>query len=123
MRLLIALLAVMAANAGVVSSLPSAPPPTFPWSDVFPSATIGGITVQHYLDVNGNVLGSGSGIGTYAIPIFDIDPDPAEAPLERIGDMYFEYVLWTGSTQGANGPTNRVGAAMMGGFYLMDHED
>jgi len=72
----------------------------------------------------GTVKGLVGNIVRYNVPVFDIDPDPAEPSPEKIGNLDFQFMLWFGSLNaGANGPTDVYGASIFGGFNLTDLND
>jgi hypothetical protein len=89
----------------------------YSWGDYVAGANISGITVQGYNKTDGT---AGGPIYVTNTHIFDNDPDPAEPPVEDVGIATFQYVLWRGSTAGAAGATDRLGAAFLGGFDLTD---
>jgi hypothetical protein len=115
---------------GTQLSLEGPPPPAFSWGDFGAGLNISNITVQQYRNTDGSAGGPIIVLNTH---ILDVDPDPHETdPLvpcfggkqcEDIGISTFQYALWLGSTGGAGGAVNRVGAAFFGGFRLTDLDD
>jgi hypothetical protein len=125
LRWAIALLAGAAIHAGTVAadtyqSLPDQTQLPFNWSNFGVGGFAGRTTVQGYNRTDGTAGGPLYVTNTH---IFDNDPDPKEPRTEDIGVATFQYALFRGSTNGAGGATNRLGAAFMGGFRLTDTDD
>lgn len=108
----------LATQAATKTGLGEAPP--FSWGAYAPGTGVAGITVQDYRNTDGT---AGGGVINYNKTVWDNDPDPLEPPIENVGNISFQYLLYRGSTGGAGGATNRVGAALMGGFHLTDLDD
>jgi hypothetical protein len=108
------------ATAATQTSLKDQTQIPYSWGDFVAGATVSGITVQGYNKTDGT---AGGPIYVTNTHIFDNDPDPAEPAIEDIGIATFQYVLWKGSSGGAAGATNRLGAAFLGGFNLTDLDD
>jgi len=124
--LLLAPLAAAPAARAVETSLPASTTPTFTWGHFGTGLLISNITVQGYNTPSGAPGGS---VATLDMPVYAVDPDPlagdptvpcGAGTCEQIGIMTFQYVLWRGSVSGLYGPTNRFGAAVLGGFKLTD---
>jgi hypothetical protein len=92
---------------GATVRLPAAP---FNWANAFGIA-------------GGDVKTEPGGIIAYNVPVFDIDPDPNEVSPEQIGNLDFQFMLWTASSAGPNGVTDTFGASIFGGFNLTDTDD
>lgn len=107
--ILAALVPVCWTLAATQTTLKDPPPPKFAWSDFAPATGVSGITVHDYR----NEAGTGAG------PVYVSNFDTLDAG-NSIGTTTFEFALWRGSTTGENGPINRVGAAILGGFNLQN---
>ena len=104
----IALAGYSTAFSATLETLHDPPPPTFAWSDFFPSATVGGITVQKYHKEDGTDPG----------PVIVNNMTVKDGNDVEIGTVTMQYTLWSGSTLGAAGATNRLGAVLFGGFNV-----
>jgi hypothetical protein len=105
------------AGATLVTTLPPPPPPNFDWNIFGDNLNVSGLTVTAYLKPDGT---AGGKIITFDEPVMDPDPDPKEASPEKIGDLHFQFVLWSGvDGKGVLGG----GAALFGGFQLTDIND
>ena len=100
------------------------PPPTFSWG-IFGPSGVESITAQDYRNTDGTAGGPIIVLNTHILDV-DRDPnerDPLEGGKEDIGIATFQFALWRGSTMGAAGAIDTVGAAFMGGFELTDLTD
>ncbi len=124
MLALAGLLALAPRARAVESSLIS---PPFPWMAYGRHLSFARVNVTGYLTPSG---GSGGSVQTVTVPIYAAAGAPdgdrtaictGNVRCEQIGTFQMQYALWQGYQQSYT--TNRVGAAVLGGFQLTDAAD
>jgi hypothetical protein len=89
----LAALACGGAAAAPVTSLPPPPPPEFSWKLFGADLQVADITVTSYVKPGGS---AGGQIISFNDPVFDMDPDKHDPPIEQIGELHFQFAFWRG---------------------------
>jgi hypothetical protein len=99
--------------AQTLTALPGPSRLPFSLAQIVPSTTAGRFTIQEYRTLDGSADGS---VTPFVRPVFDGGSSSAQSGDNPIGTVRWEFALFRGSSAGAAGPIDGVGAALMGGF-------